>query len=30
MLGEEDRSSLSASIYYFNMGEVDLLLETPN
>ncbi len=24
MLGEEDRSSLSASIYYFNMGEVDL------
>ena len=30
MLGEEDRSSLSASIYYFNMGEVDLRsLETP-
>ena len=24
MLGEEDRSSLSASIYYFNMGAVDL------
>jgi len=24
MLGEDDRSSLSASIYYFNMGEVDL------
>ena len=24
MLGEEDRSSLSASVYYFNMGEVDL------
>ena len=24
MLGEEDRSSLSASIYYFNMGSVDL------
>ena len=30
MLGEEDRSSLSASIYYFNMGEVDLRsIETP-
>ena len=24
MLGDDDRSSLSASIYYFNMGEVDL------
>lgn len=24
MLGDEQRSSLSASIYYFNMGEVDL------
>jgi hypothetical protein len=24
MLGEEDRSSLSASIYYFNMGQVQL------
>ena len=30
MLGEEDCSSLSASIYYFNMGEVGFtLLETP-
>lgn len=24
LLGDEERSSLSASIYYFNMGEVDL------